>query len=329
MSTYDNVPRSASAWVARLIAGPLSPDDDRALRRWLEAAPSRAGELRRALSVWDTAVQLKYSALARSYLEHDLAEGRHLAPRGRHRARAAVSWIATAAAIVVAITLPSELSDAPRLASSAAAQTSTGQILHFALPDRSLMTVGADSMVQVSFAEGQRDATLRRGEAFFEIQRDRRRPFIVTAGAHRVVVTGTKFNVRSLPDDAVEVAVTEGSVAVSAGESDSGRTMLRAGDVFLFPAKGIPLRRSLSAEQATAWRSGRLHFDDARLDDVLRELNRYAEKPISAESVDLTGLTLTARLTASDTESALLILKDLFKFDVAERRDRWELTAPR
>jgi ferric-dicitrate binding protein FerR (iron transport regulator) len=152
---------------------------------------------------------------------------------------------------------------------------------------------------------------------------------VVTAGRHRVTVTGTKFNVRNLPRNAVEVAVTEGSVVVTLGEGEEARNVLRAGDVFLFPAAGAPLRRNLTAEEASAWRSGHLHFDDAGLGEVLMAVNRYAAKPIVAGAVDLTGLTLTARISADDTKSFLVILKELFQFEIEEHPDHWRLVARR
>ncbi len=315
--------KTACEWVARLNAAPLSPEEERDLQRWLASAPSHLRDFNAARTVWDAAAGLKHSDLAHAYLAKDMAEVRAAA-----RATSTFTRLAAAAAVLVVV-LPTAISDAPRLDDGGAAQTAAREIKNYALPDHSLITVAGDSSVAIAFADHSRDAKLQRGEAFFEVQRDTRRPFVVTAGQHRVTVTGTKFNVRNLPENAVEVAVTEGSVAVSAGGDQEFRYDLRAGDVFLFPAAGVPIRRNTTAEDAAAWRAGRLHFNDTDLDEVLSEVNRYAAKPIVADAVDLTGLTLTARINANDTNSVLLILREVFQFDVEEHPDRWQLVTRR
>lgn len=315
--------KTAAEWVARLSAAPLSSEEEQTLRHWLAEAPSHVHHFEQAQSIWKASAGLKHSELARTYLARDMA-------KMRTGSTAVLSFARLAAAVaVLAVILPTDVADAPRLDDGGAAQSAKREIKNYALPDLSLVTIAGDSAIEIAFADRHRDAKLKRGEAFFEVQRDARRPFVVTAGQHRVTVTGTKFNVRNLPGNAVEVAVTEGSVAVAAGEDDEFRYDLRAGDVFLFPAAGVPVRRHTSAEDAAAWRSGRLHFDDANLNEVLAEVNRYAVKPIVANAADVTGLTLTARINANDTDALLVILKELFQFEVEDYPDRWQLVARR
>jgi len=60
---------------------------------------------------------------------------------------------------------------------------------------------------------GCRYITLKRGEAFFEVAEDPRRPFVVEAGEKRVIALGTKFSVRRAAGD-IQVVVKEGQVRI-------------------------------------------------------------------------------------------------------------------
>jgi transmembrane sensor len=288
-------------------------------------------DLYESLILWEAAGQLKHSPMARALLARDLAveNAKGAADRaGGSSRRAKIATLsALAAAIAVMLMLPpSELSDYPRLKNAAATRTAIDQIGNYALPDHSLMTVAADSAVQVAFLGEQRGALLKRGEAFFEVRKNPRRPFVVTAGDHHVKVTGTKFNVRNLPQKAVEVAVVEGSVLVSSDDPSQPAHRVQTGEVYLFPAAGAPVQRHVTAEEASAWRSHSLYFDDASLAEVLSEVNRYSAKPVVADGADLTGLTLTGRFKAGDTMAVLVTLKELFHLDFKEEGDRWEIS---
>ena len=60
----------------------------------------------------------------------------------------------------------------------------------------------------------RRGIDLIRGEALFDVTKDRKRPFVVTAGATQVRAVGTSFSVQLLPDQPVQVLVREGVVEI-------------------------------------------------------------------------------------------------------------------
>lgn len=84
------------------------------------------------------------------------------------------------------------------------------------LPDGSVVTLGGKSRVKypVSFAGNTRDVVLD-GEAFFEVTKNPKKPFIVYTGHVQTQVLGTSFKVSALPKAPVEVAVVTGKVRVS------------------------------------------------------------------------------------------------------------------
>jgi transmembrane sensor len=217
----------------------------------------------------------------------------------------------------------------PVLSDDARVTTTVGAIENFSLSDRSSLTVGARSSVQVAFSDEQREIALGHGKAFFDVTHNADRPFIVKAGSHQILVTGTKFNVSyHRAKDQIEVAVVEGSVNVGASHGASTRSTerLTAGAVTLFPASRSGIARKLTPRQAAAWRTGDLYFDDTELDDLLLDVNGYLPKPLVLAGADLYHLTLTAQLPAGDTHATLFVLHEVLGIEARELPDHWELS---
>ena len=93
-------------------------------------------------------------------------------------------------------------------------QTTAGERREFKLAEGSHVTLDADSALDVQLTPERRTLQLKRGEAYFNVAKNARRPFTVRAGNAEVRAVGTAFNVR-MSDDRTVVAVTEGKVEVT------------------------------------------------------------------------------------------------------------------
>src|SRR5215470_8737443 len=92
-------------------------------------------------------------------------------------------------------------------------RTAHGQQLTVRLPDGFVVRLNTDTAIGVHYSATQRDVTVLRGQANFEVLHDPRRAFTVTAGRAEVTDIGTKFDV-NLENDATVVTVVEGVVEV-------------------------------------------------------------------------------------------------------------------
>jgi ferric-dicitrate binding protein FerR (iron transport regulator) len=146
---------------------------------------------------------------------------------------------------------------------------------HFFLPDSSEVWLNAGSELQ--YEAGFRGATRRstlKGEAFFVVRRNEKQPFVVTAGATRTQVLGTSFNVRAY-EGTEEIAVSVATGKVSFGTALQ-QVALVAGDEGLFSvAEQSVSKAKTTAENANAWQTGRLVFDNRELAYVAQDLGRY------------------------------------------------------
>ncbi|QSA95766.1 FecR family protein [Methylococcus sp. EFPC2] len=140
------------------------------------------------------------------------------------------------------------------------------------LADGSRLELNTDSEVEVRLNRRERSVTLQRGEAYFHVAHDASRPFTVTAGKGHTVDIGTAFDVHLRPDRVV-VAVQEGRVRVDAQQSRE----LGAAQALAYDPAGefVAVGPGESVASLTAWRQGKLIFDNRRLDEVLAEIGRY------------------------------------------------------
>jgi transmembrane sensor len=331
-------PNTPEEWIIRLSAKeeagqPLSDSERSQLMEWLVTDPERLKQLKTARLMWQLGKHLPASAAAGidrpekgkgwAYLRWSALE-----TLDTLRRPPALAGVALAASCLLAVMVMRE-PDTNLLKNHSQMRTEIGEISSYVLPDKSDITIGANTSVEVDFTKQHRTIHLNRGEVFIEVEHDRNHPFVIAVGSHEVVVTGTQLNVNYNPtQNAVEVAVVEGSINVV--RHNNGRPELQqmtAGDVFYFPSAGPAIRRSVTPEQAAAWRMRQFHFDNARLSQVLTEVNRYTTKPLVADNADVEMLTITGQFVTGDTDTLLFSLERLYGITAKDQGDRWLLTA--
>ena len=184
-------------------------------------------------------------------------------------------------------------------------RTAPGQRQLVTLPEGSRVTLDADSTLEVRLESGSRALTLERGEAFFEVAKDKARPFVVRAGAAQVTAVGTAFNVRMSGNRTV-VAVTEGKVEVDTAPKSvplrerilSPRTptaprftaQVSAGEAVSYVDDGnLQALPAAEAPLATTWLDGRRQYRNELLRYVLADVGRYTGKriEIAGEAAEL------------------------------------------
>lgn len=149
------------------------------------------------------------------------------------------------------------------------------------------------------------------GEAWFEVAKNRNRPFVVDLSCLDVRVLGTTFDVKAYPDEeAIFVALESGSVELKSKTLKN--LLLKPGEkAFYNRASGrCEVARSRNVAAYSAWRRNVLVFKDAPLLDVMGTLSRTYN--IAFTLVDSTALQYTYTLT-TDSASLPAVLKDLEK----------------
>ena len=149
--------------------------------------------------------------------------------------------------------------------------TAKGSKGRFTLPDGSVVWLNSETKLTYpsQFAGDKRLVTLE-GEAYFEIEKDMKKPFIVQAGEIDVEVLGTCFNVDSYSyTEFVQTALLNGSVKIS-GKGVKEPVYLKPNELFKYQKSDQVFSvREAKVGLYTDWIKDRLVFDNDYLSDIL------------------------------------------------------------
>jgi len=205
------------------------------------------------------------------------------------------------------------------------------QVLH--LDDGSEVTLAAGSRLESHFSAERRDVTLLHGQAFFSVAKDAQRPFFVTTDSATIRVVGTRFDVRR-DRDRVKVSVEEGIVDVihRAGENTNYARDEQpvVEPVRLLAGQQVKLDEFLMSEVASvgvsdlaSWRDGKLVYHNARLSEVVADVNRYRHGHITLGATHLDDLRVTASFSVDQVGMVISMLEQSLPVSVFyEANDR-------
>ncbi len=153
----------------------------------------------------------------------------------------------------------------------------------------------ASELIYPTRFDGNERQVWVKGEAFFEVEHDKNKPFIVHANQQKVQVLGTKFNVYAYPDEIVQhTTLVEGAVLVS-GKGNEQRLRLSPGQQAISKAEEGLSIISVNPREYTSWKDGIIQLNGYELSEILRQLERwydveFGEIPIGIESDRLFGM---------------------------------------
>lgn len=185
--------------------------------------------------------------------------------------------------------------------------TANGQSYQLRLPDGTMVWLNAASSITypVSFSHSDLREVELTGEAYFEVVKDKKRPFLVSTNHQRIRVLGTEFNVNAYRDEPEQkTTLLEGSIKLSLEEGVTAR-VLKPGEQAV--SVGTELQVStVDVEQAVDWKNGDFIFQSEPLTSLMRRVSRwYNVQVVYANGVDKEG-TFTGKVSRSKNISVLL-----------------------
>lgn len=172
------------------------------------------------------------------------------------------------------------------------ATTPRGGQYQFTLADGTRVWLNAASTLK--FPANFQSATTRSvqliGEGYFEVAKDKSKPFIVESKGQKVTVLGTHFNINSYPDQKnIKTTLLEGSVRVSSlGESATRQLHTKKGvnndeldSIVLKPDEQATLTEStlhiskVDVKEVIAWKNGYFIFNGEKLDNIMAQISKW------------------------------------------------------
>jgi transmembrane sensor len=291
----DGIRQAAAQWLVRLREDAGGAEHWLEFDAWLEASPRHKAAYDEALEVWSELEQMAPALKAR--LEHNAAPVR-LVPR-QVRPSGPTRWALGAAVAAAAVALAVMPFAGSILYPQQVFETARGEMRTVVLEDGSKVHMNAGSRLTVRMTRNDRQVAMNDAEAVFDVAKDAKRPFLITAGDRVVRVVGTEFDVAHRGSE-LAVTVRRGIVEVRPQGGGDGAVRLLPGQR-LDHAVGQATRISaVNPEEAFAWRAGRLVYRNQPLSVVVAELNRHFDQPV----------TLADPQTGTHSFSGVLVLDD-------------------
>lgn len=159
-------------------------------------------------------------------------------------------------------------------------ETPRGGQYQINLPDGTKVWLNAASSLRypVSFSmQKERSVTLK-GEGYFEVAKDKSKPFIVIADRQKVAVLGTHFNIDAYQTQRIRTTLLEGAVEVSSlakNESSLWAKVLKPGQMSINEGDKITVSDAPYIYDEIAWKDGYFVFNNANIKDIMEDLSNW------------------------------------------------------
>lgn len=165
--------------------------------------------------------------------------------------------------------------------------TGKGRAFQLQLPDGSHVWLNAESSITypIAFTGKERNVQLT-GEGYFEIAKDKSKPFHVTVNGATVEVLGTHFNVNAYSNESgVKTTLLEGSVKVlrQAQDDKQESVVIKPGQQAQLTNGSLKVSDNEDLEQVMAWKNGRFSFKNAGINDIMKQVERWYDIDIVYE----------------------------------------------
>jgi transmembrane sensor len=185
------------------------------------------------------------------------------------------------------------------------------------LPDGSKVWLNAASTLEypVSLLEsGERRVKLS-GEAYFEITKDKKRPFVVETNQQTVQVLGTHFNINAYGDDeSTKTTLIEGSVKVSVGGRRPGLgqdgVVLKPNEQSINISSVIKVKH-VDPNEAIAWKNGEFAFNNEPLSSIMPKLARWYDVDVSYQNAEIAKKRLNGSISKFGKISEILAMLEI------------------
>lgn len=344
-SDKETISEEAAAWLIRLDQDqPLDRKSKSELREWMGRSPLHKKRLTQLSVTWNKLNKLAELSVPIDHQTKFRWNLGWLAPRSSI-ALASLALMSLGLVLLFAYFLSSDTLHR----TNGVYATAIGQNQQVTLADGSTLQLNTNTMVNVVYDQGYRDIHLMQGEAYFQVAKDKQRPFRVFAGQGRVQAIGTAFVVY-LKDNTVAVSVEEGQVALASinglppksnpssltknvepGSGDKNLGYLTAGQGATLRTKSstdshisvdeivlddLRVFRPEDLQRHLSWRQGLLVFNGESLEQVVEEISRYTTMNIDIPDADVRKIKLGGQLEVGDTEMMLEALEDVFALKI-------------
>lgn len=333
----------AAAWIARLSSDQLTNDDQQQFSCWLDVSPEHKLAFDQVSALWGSLDSIRFLPSAKDMLEsaNNQASNAYISEIKcteesvhkfwtKGKGLIAASFLLVTVLVVIPLVSPSM--ETPSHQVQAAVEvlkydTAIGERREVSLNDGSVIDLNTNSAVEVRFDKKKREISLLKGEAYFDVAKDRDRPFVVDTGNGEVMAVGTAFNINRYADKTI-VTVTEGTVAVRNIQQDkvpSKPSYVAPNQKVVIDEGGIGRVLATSRGENIEWMSNTVVFDDMSLPVALAEVGRYLPFDVHLIDPSLSQLKVSGTFSLGSPQATLEAIVATFNLSKSEAGESIEL----
>lgn len=193
-----------------------------------------------------------------------------------------------------------------------------GQRARLTLSDGTVVWLNACStfIFPSTFSEHKREVSVI-GEAFFDVMKDKKRPFILSTQNIKLKVLGTKFNVHSYPESGyIRTDLLSGAVKIyEQGEESKGVIMKPNEQVII--EQGELTMNTIRNTDYFLWKEGIYSFDNENFIDIIKKLELYYDSKIIVKDSTRLNVKYTGKFRQRDgLEEILRVLQKVYPFKI-------------
>jgi transmembrane sensor len=311
-------------------------DVDRATRQrfdeWLRRSPEHVRAFLEMLPIWEQGAQPRSSSHIdpERLIAEVMGAASNVVPLNAHagppsgihsEARPKLQvWLSIAASVLLVAFLSMWLYIQHNTYS-----TGIGEQRSVALDDGSVVQLNTRSRIRIRYGKHERGIDLIEGQALFEVAHDAGRPFVVHGGNANIRAVGTQFDVYR-KQTGTTVTVVEGRVTIipetNRRNTGTGRPeFLAAGEQATITPSSVESNDGADVAAAIAWTQRRLMFQKTTLAEVVREFNRYNERPLRVDDPQLQEFLISGTFSSTDPSPLLRFLREQPGMRIVESRD--------
>lgn len=201
-------------------------------------------------------------------------------------------------------------------------EVKSGDKAQLILPDGSAVKLNSASSLVYDFSDSGKRNVILTGEAFFEVTKDKSKPFIVQVGELNIEVLGTSFNVSSYGEDSfIETSLLEGSIKLYSKNLPHAY-QLNPSEKAIYNTKTKTIQiKSTKNGYETAWMQDRLVFESEPLERVIDKIERWYGITIDLQCPEIARDKISGSFSGEQLMYVLEALKIQYNVDYSIRGD--------
>lgn len=303
--------------IVRFLTGDAGPEEAMVVTAWLSIPENRI-YFNQLEATWRQSAAEEQPRFGKAAAWDRISGGVHIPAASTPVTRTSSLWPIGIAAAILALAVSAYFlfqSRTSTLMPAMGSATTSDSFRFIELADRSTVTLHRNSELQYpdKFAGKDRLVRLRRGQAFFNVTSVAGRPFVVEAGDVVIKVLGTEFNIQ-LQDSGMTIHVRDGRVLVTSAVDSVTLTAGLTGQV----RGGHISVTDPPAGNLYSYATQRLVFDDAPLDQVIRDLEGSYPYTFELKTRSLENCRLTANFYKDDIDKIVNLVAETLNLTVAK-----------